>query len=221
MTKIIIFGFTHCGTSILKSIIGHIDDVEEIIDETSRITTMSTKKYIMCKYPYTLDEFFELNKAYNNYIKIFIIRNPLFVFSSLNKRFDYKIPNKCNIDSYVRTITRFIHYKHNPIKNLYTIRYEDLFENNYRKLRDILDSIGFQYTDKIFNNTEYENKIISNTILVDKKPKNSQHDLYRTWQINQPFINNNDISKLDLKPEQKKKIMDNKMIRLVYPNLLV
>ena len=28
MSKILIFGFPHCGTSILKSIIGHIDDVD-------------------------------------------------------------------------------------------------------------------------------------------------------------------------------------------------
>ena len=28
--KIIICGYSHCGTSILKSIIGHIEEVEEI-----------------------------------------------------------------------------------------------------------------------------------------------------------------------------------------------
>ena len=37
MNKIIIFGFPHCGTTILKSIIGHIDEVQEIIHECSYI----------------------------------------------------------------------------------------------------------------------------------------------------------------------------------------
>jgi hypothetical protein len=217
MNKILVFGFPHCGTSILKSIIGHIDDVEEIVDETDRITNTSSKKYILCKYPYTLDEFFTPNNEYNNYIKIFIVRNPLFVFSSLNKRFQYKIPIKCSIESYVRTITKFNQCRNNPIKNLYTIRYEDLFENNYQKLKEIFDSIGLQYTDKTFDNSGYKNKIISNVMLMDHKPKNTEHDLYRTWQINQPFVNNNDCSKLDLRPEQKNKILNNKMIRLVYP----
>ena len=50
MNKIIIFGFPHCGTSILKSIIGHIDDVDEIYDETAEIERESTKKYILCKF---------------------------------------------------------------------------------------------------------------------------------------------------------------------------
>ena len=41
--KILICGFPHCGTSILKSIIGHIEDVEEIYDEISVITKNSDK----------------------------------------------------------------------------------------------------------------------------------------------------------------------------------
>ena len=32
-----IIGFPHCGTSILKSIIGHTDNVEEIYLETDKI----------------------------------------------------------------------------------------------------------------------------------------------------------------------------------------
>ena len=36
------------------------------------------KKYIMCKYPQAKVEFFE--EKYKDYIKIFIMRNPLFVF---------------------------------------------------------------------------------------------------------------------------------------------
>ena len=35
MRKILIFGFPHCGTSIVKSIIGHIKNVEEIYQEVS------------------------------------------------------------------------------------------------------------------------------------------------------------------------------------------
>ena len=87
MSKILICGFPHCGTTILKSIIGHIDDVEEIIDETTIINKPTNKKYILCKHPFTDKKFFE--KDYEKYIKIFIIRNPVFVFSSLNKRFNY------------------------------------------------------------------------------------------------------------------------------------
>ena len=58
MSKIIIFGFPYSGTSILKSIICHIDEIEEIVDEivdeieeivdeTMTIDKQTTKKYIL------------------------------------------------------------------------------------------------------------------------------------------------------------------------------
>ena len=59
--KILISGFSHCGTSILKSIIGHIEDVEEIINESDDIGKSSNKKYILCKCPQARPEFFTKN----------------------------------------------------------------------------------------------------------------------------------------------------------------
>lgn len=215
--KIIICGFPHCGTTILKSIIGHIEDVEEIYDETDVINISSNKKFILCKYPFTLDKF--MSEIYNEYIKIFIIRNPLFVFSSLNKRFDYKVPDDHNFACYINTLKKFIKYKTNPEKNIYTIKYEDLFENNYDKLKKILNDIGFQYDDSIFDNSKYTNVAINGIKLVDKEPQNNDHAHYRTWQINQPFISNNDISKIHLNEVQKEEIVNNTYILQIYPDI--
>lgn len=215
--KILICGFPHCGTSILKSIIGHIVDVEEIYNEIDVIAKKSDKKFILCKWPFTRDEFFD--KKYKDYIKIFIIRNPLFVFSSLNKRFNYSIPNRHNFDCYINTLTKFIKYKTNPEKNIYTIRYEDLFENNYDELKKILNDIGFQYDDSIFDNSKYTNIIINGVRLLDEKPQNNDHTHYRTWQINKPFISNNDISKIDLNEDQIEKIVNNQYVLQIYPNI--
>ena len=213
--KILICGFPHCGTSILKSIIGHIEDVEEIYNETTVITKNSAKKFILGKSPFALDSFFD--EKYKDYIKIFIIRNPLFVFSSLNKRFTYKIPNDHNFACYINTLKKFIKYKNNPEKNIYPIKYEDLFKNNYDDLKKILNDIGFQYDDSIFDNSKYTNVIINNVKLVDNKPWNSNHEFYRTWQINQPFISNNDISKIDLNQVQKEEIVNNPYVLQIYP----
>lgn len=214
--KMIIIGFPHCGTSILKSIFGHIDDVEEVKGE-STYCKKSTKKYIICKTPYVkpLDSI----SKYKDYIMIFIIRNPLFVFSSLNKRFKYNIPPRTNYERYIYTIKKFIDYSTNPRKNIYTIRYEDLFENNYYNLKKLINKIGIEYDDTIFDNTKYTNVIIPNTRLVDTKPKNTDHSLYRTWQINQPFVSNNVISKIDLTEIQKKELTSNPYILQVYPNI--
>jgi hypothetical protein len=215
--KILICGFPHCGTSILKSIIGHIEEVEEICNETTVINQISNKKFILGKYPFTLDNFF--GEKYKDYIKIFIIRNPLFVFSSLNKRVNYKIPNDYNFHQYINTLKKFIKYQNNPEKNIYTIKYEDLFKNNYDELKKILNDIGFQYDDSIFDNGKYTNITINGTRLVDKKPQNIDHAHYRTWQINQPFISNNDISKIDLNEDQIEKIVNNQYVLQIYPDI--
>jgi hypothetical protein len=220
MNKILICGFPHCGTTILKSIIGHIDDVEEIVDETNKIDEthkIEEGKYVLCKYPFTLKKFFE--KEYEDYIKIFIIRNPLFVFSSLNKRFSNTIPDNHSIERYVQTANLFIAYRDNLPKNTYLIRYEDLFENNYQNIRNILDSIGLKYTDKIFDNGKYRNKIITGTELLNNKPENKDHERFRTWQINQPFVSNNDNTQIYLSKVQIKKIVNNNEIKEIYPNI--
>jgi hypothetical protein len=215
--KILICGFPHCGTSILKSIMGHIEEIEEIYGENNVINTISNKKFILSKYPFTNAVFF--TKNWSDYIKIFVIRNPLFVFSSLNKRFNYEIPNCHSFDTYINTLKMFIKYKNNPEKNIYTIKYEDFFKNEYEELKKIFIDIGIQYDDMIFDNSKYTNVIIEGVELVYNKPENINHKEYRTWQINQPFMSNNDISKLDLNDDQKEKIINNSYVLEIYPDI--
>jgi hypothetical protein len=216
MQKIIIFGFPHCGTTILRTIIGHIDDVEEIIQEIGEINMVTKKKYILCKCPIVFNIFF--TEKYDEYIKIFIVRNPLYVFSSLNKRFvNEEFPFDHTIDAYTYTIIKFIEHKRNPIKNLYLIRYEDIFENNYKNLKNIFNSIGFEYNDKIFDNEEYVKK--SDLKILNEEPDNINHQEYRNWQIKQKFVNNNDESKIQLTEEQKNEILNNEYIKMIYPEL--
>lgn len=216
MSKILICGFPHCGTTILKSVIGHIEEVEEISGETSVIKKKTDKKYVVCKCPFTHEYFF--GEQYKDYTKIFIIRNPLFVFSSLNKRFNC-IPLNHSIDEYIKTIRLFTHHRDNHTDNVYTIRYEDLFDNNYQQLKDILDRIGITYTDDIFDNTKYKNKLNERTKLLPDMPNNKQHAEYRNWQINQPFISNNDSSKIYLKNVQRQTIVNSSDIINIYPEL--
>lgn len=221
--KVLICGFPHCGTSILKSIIGHIDDVYEILDESAIIThesVKSGKKFILCKWPFTINDFFD--KKYKDFIKIFIIRNPLFAFSSLDKRFESNIPNDHNFACYVNTLQKFIKYKNNPEKDIYTIRYEDLFENNYNELKKILNDIGFRYDDSIFDNNKYTNVHLTGVDILDSKPDivdGTYHSHYRTWQINQPFVLNNDISKIKLNEAQIEEIVNDHYVLQIYPDI--
>ena len=222
MKKIIIFGFSHCGTTILKSIIGHINEVYEVIHETDKFDNYKivppSKKYILHKFPQYKKQFLT-DKYYDDYIKIFIIRNPIFVYSSLNKRTGYKLTNYHSFNKFTDILKDFIYYRDNPIKQLYTIRYEDIFPNNYQELKKILDDIGLKYNDNIFDNSKYINYSHNGINLVNKKPNNTDHAKYRTWQINQPFISNNDISKVDLTEIQKQKIINDCNILELYPDI--
>jgi len=217
MKKILICGFPHCGTTILRAIIGHIDDVDQIIDETDHINITSTKKYVLCKFPFTRKVFFE--DEYKEYIKIFIIRNPLYVFSSLNKRMNYKLEKDHELEDYIETLKLFINFQKCPCNNIYTIRYEDLFNNNYKKLKVILNKIGFEYTDKIFDNTQYKNISHSTVEKIDYIPLDSEHALYRNWQINRPFVSNNERSRIDLLESQRELILRDEYILSVYPEI--
>jgi hypothetical protein len=218
MSKILIHGFPHCGTSILKSIIGHCESVDEIYNET--ITIRDTQhKFVLGKYPFTLDCFYD-DPLYKSYIKIFIIRNPLFVFSSLNKRFKNEIDHQHSIDEYISTLRLFIklrNMKNNT--NTFFIRYEDLFENNHNNLKIILDTIGISYSNDIFDNTRYTNVHIQDVPLLPTAPLNEDHSKYRTWQINQSFVSYNDVSKIQLTKAQLEKITENEDILCIYPEV--
>jgi len=228
--KIIIFGYSHCGTSILKSIVGHIDEVYEVIGETKAVGRKEIKaagssntKHILIKWP-ILENKFLSGKAYKDYIKIFIVRNPLWVYSSLNRRYNQKdvdkIVGKRSCDKFIYVAKQFVYYRDNPQKNLYLIRYEDMFKNNYQYLRELFDSIGFNYTDQIFNNCEYVNRIFPKHEIPTEMPdENNRAAAFRTYQINQPFVNNNHISKIDLSERQKNILINDKYIREIYPDI--
>tara|TARA_R110002020_G_scaffold94777_1_gene227754 strand:+ start:512 stop:1141 length:630 start_codon:yes stop_codon:yes gene_type:complete len=200
--KILICGFPHCGTSILKSIIGHIPDVEEIYSETKTIDKESDKPFILCKYPFTLDEFFK--EEYDDYIKIFILRNPYYVFTSLNLRFNESIPANHSIKLYEETYNRFQKLREYPLKSVYTIKYDELFLNNYSKLKEILDDIGLIYDDTIFDNNRYINTICPGVKIETSQPRNVDHNSFRTYQINQPFKNMN--KEINITPLQRQQL---------------
>jgi hypothetical protein len=222
--KIIIFGFPHCGTTILRSIIGHIDNVYEIVNEVQYIDDNNIDyinyNFVLCKHPFLINKN-TLLTTYSDYIKIFIIRNPLYVFSSLNKRFKYNTLDTIHsIDKYIDTIKEFNSFKNiKNIDNLFLIKYEDMFERNYKNIKYIFDKIGFNYNDDIFDNSKYINKVqfYINLTIPKKIPPDHDHCEYRLFQINQKFENQNDNNKIDLTKEQYQIITTDINILKTYP----
>jgi hypothetical protein len=79
----------------------------------------------------------------------------------------------------------------NNYKDVYPIKYEDIFNNNFQALKDIFDKIGLQYDDNIFETKTKEYKHNDCKYIDDYDKKDLQDGAYRMWQINQPFKNMN------------------------------
>ncbi len=213
MKKIIIFGFPHSGTTILRTILSHIPEVYAHFLETQVITkhmitnaNKDNKSVIVIKYPWMIN----VNK-YKDYEKIFIIRNPMWVFSSLNIRFASrdKLPNHTNLETYHKMAQQFINTQGKNIKKLHHIRYEDMFDNNYKNLKTLFNNVGLKYSDDIFDNTKYLNINSNNKKMSDERKKEilqKTHEPfkknYKTWQLNQEFKNMNYPEKVKLKKNQ-------------------
>ena len=159
---------------------------------------------------------------YKDYQRIFILRNPVWVFSSLNRRFggEENIPNDHSIELYEKAAEKFLYYKDNPEENLHTILYEELFEDNHKKIKEILDKIGINWHNQdIFNNKGFKNQIVTGLngyVPKDEPNQLGKHGAFRQWQINQPFKNMNLESKIEITPRQREKMQKSKAITTLY-----
>jgi hypothetical protein len=159
---------------------------------------------------------------YGDYILIFVIRNPWNVFTSIMKQgvnpLNKLQPNEggeyfIKVDEYLAAATFFLDVSTGDYKNMYSIKYEDFFPNDFQKLKELFDSIGLEYTNDIFTtrsknyihapNVNYDN--IDSTNLSYSKNRLE----LRTWQINQPFQNMN--GDVDI-PDELSEILENSEI---------
>ena len=229
--KILITGFPHSGTSILKSKMGECSNVYEHLFESpivnqNILNASGEKEFVLVKYPMLPIEIranhllkVTNDTLYKDYIIVFVIRNPWNVFTSIIKSGGNPLnglpPNSGNPDyhskweEYEAAGLQFINSKNKELyPNLYSIKYEDFFPNNFEKLRDLFNEIGLKYDEEIFFNrskdyVHWEGKEFGKINSENVSYKKDRFE-YRTWQINQPFQNMN--SEVDI-PEELSKIL--------------
>jgi len=224
MKRIFVTGFPHSGTTILRAKLGTGDNVFEQKLESFYPSDLeeyqtSGKEFYLWKNPVILlfedNPFnFILENSFRSksesYYKdddvIFIIRNPYYSYSSIYKIFKKKFGKLKSTQhlltnfeqDFIPTAKLFLDTYLNPVPKVYTLYYEELFENNFQVLRNVMDKIGIQYGDLSSSDTKHLINYVQE--VPDSKPEHYVGDVgyYRTWQINQPFTNFNDPSKLDL-----------------------
>ena len=204
--KILITGFPHSGTTILRAMVGKCKSVYDNhieFEDPANYNPNSEYKFYVWKHP-TLPAIIR-NNGYSikdtNYLSdtiiIQIIRNPWNTFTSLYKRqivfnefsiFDNE--NGHSLGYWENSAHRFLENEENSYKDVYTIKYEDMFLDNFQKLKNIFDNIGLEYSDDIFTNNEVL-KHNHSEYIEDYDKTGEIGEFYRTWQINQPFQNMN------------------------------
>jgi hypothetical protein len=232
--KILITGFPHTGTSILKSKMGECTNLYECPFEyfninQNDILNSGDTEFVLKKTPIlpveiranTLERT-QSGFEYGDYIIIFVIRNPWNVFTSIIKQgvnpLNKLEPNQgseyfIKVDEYLAAANFFLEASNGDYKNIYSIRYEDFFPNDFQKLKDLFDSIGLDYTNNIFT-TRSKNYIHAPNVNydnIDSTNVSYSKDRFelRTWQINQPFQNMN--GEVDI-PDELSDILENSPI---------
>ena len=192
MHKIVVIGFPHCGTTILRKLIGNSPEVFDIQIETTimpdikREETNSVMKF-------TTDNLDVVLPNYSDFKIITIIKNPLDVFGSIGRRFNGEEHQHHTINDWDSYASTFIKYRETPVDNMYTVRYEDLFDNSYEEVQNIYNFLGLEYSEDIIL-TKRDVLISSTCIDIPKEEpegceNGNEHGNYRTWQTNQPFVN--------------------------------
>ncbi len=217
--RILVTGFPHCGTTILRAKIGDCKDVYDAVGEFGEPPGYSPaikNKWYVWKCPFLHTEFrnntFAIKKNIwlEHDIIIPIIRNPWNVFTSLYKRGtdnnEFNVLNNGQGHSasyYLNAAEVILDAFKNKYDKVYPIKYEDIFENNFEKLREIFDSIGLEYDESVFESRTKVYQHHSIPYIEDYDTAQSYKPELRVWQINQPFQNMNDV--VDI-PEELNKI---------------
>lgn len=236
-TKILVTGFPHTGTSILKSKLGECENLHECLFEDSfvreeHIAKERGKEFTLVKTPvlpidiraggihYTRVP----ESRYYEYIIIHVIRNPWNVFTSIIK--DGKDPlNTFEIDQnkdyhirateYLVSAQFFLKAKKDNLEDIYTIKYEDFFTNDNSVLFDMMDKIGLKYSPDIF---QVKTKDYIHAPRIEYKNIDGSDVSYeknrlelRTWQINQSFQNMNGL--VDIPEELNKVLSESDLVK--------
>ena len=178
-------GVGHCGTTILRRILGTHDNITEIHKEM-----------------------FPLDKHLND-DDLYVYKKPIYTIELLKKLINYHTKVKIiHIYRSLKNIKQSILKRNTTIYNFdelpfvydklcngpyYQISYNTLIENPYNTVKTLCNFLDIQF----YNNMLYyfENVcLISNKgniheKIATDKPDDTDHESYRLWQINQPLFN--------------------------------
>lgn len=168
--SVFVFGFPHSGTTILRTVIGRCRGITEVREESIRPPD-DDRRYVF-KWPAASEDFC----CSGRYDRVFILRNPLCVFSSIFRRFPAReLPPGHSIEDWERAAELFLRKRGSSVM---TILYEDLFPSSHSALRTLVGALGLDFHEHILHGCEPTGPAPSPV---------REHSPYRYWQVSQPF----------------------------------
>lgn len=191
MKKIFVYGFPHSGTSILRKLIGNCSEVHDVpleMVDLPKERILKDNVVIKATGSVLVRNFYDT--IYGDYKIVIIIKNPYDVFGSLIKRFGRVDEPYHTIDDWITYAESFMSFRNDPKDNVFTVKYEELFENAFKKIEEMFEFLDLPYSKEeiIFSNRPaYIVDYHSSSNIPNDAPARSEHTMFRTWQINQKF----------------------------------
>lgn len=231
MNKILVYGFPHTGTSILRKLIGNSSDVYEVSEEVHYVDEVLGKgvvlRYsdgqhsppptkvlqdnIVIKYAGGKPMPMNFHKTgYKNYKIVLCIKNPYDAFGSLFSRFGHFNFEGCTVSDWVHYGNLFMYFRDNPYPRVFTIKYEEFFDNDFQKIKRLFKFLNLKYSKETIIYNERPVFITKNPLIPKNKPSRfgDSHGAFRNWQMNQPFTDRSGESVKFLSPDMKKILSD-------------
>lgn len=186
--NVFVTGFPHCGTTILREVLGRSEGVHMIPGEQRELTigdmTTHKDKKIIYKWPHALPDL--IQKALGVGEVVMVLRNPWHALDSITRSYPNGLPADHSAARYAQVGQFFL----KPPKGVHTIRYEDMFDplNNEagwsEELLNLMMRLRLKPPTAEFKGREHT-----------EKPGGiepvQQDWRYRDWQVTQPFENRN------------------------------
>ncbi len=187
---ILVTGFHHSGTSILRKIIGNHPEIFDVLNERQirhlhrwkNEARQSGQNKLVLKAVSFGAQFLEFYRQFDK--AVLIIRNPFDVMASLTLRLG-KTPK---VEEFRRWERYAQAYQQTNHPNLIKVRYEDLFDHGYSTLQEVFKFLHLPWRKEVATENHQRRVPINCNKIPDQPPERTQQALFRSWQINQPFV---------------------------------
>jgi hypothetical protein len=133
---------------------------------------------------------------------VMIIKNPYDIFGSITKRFGHLNQQHHTINDWINHAKLFLKFKNSPADNVFVMKYEEMFKNDFAKVKSMFEFLGLQYTEKEIIHSQRKAYITSERLhIAPVAPARTSHGPFRQWQMNQKIKNMTGESSKFLSPD--------------------